>query len=188
MGNFYVNYTVRGVDQQAVAGALAGRHSAVTPADHGAVIVFDEESDGQDTQTISSLAMRMSEALHCPVLAVLNHDDVILWYQLYLSGRLEDEYDSAPGYFEAGDELPVPSGGNAGKLCAAFGATTVEQVEEILRKSGFEGDSYTFAADRHADLVRALGLNEWAVGTAYASLEEGELPEGLSPDDIVHTA
>src|SRR5581483_882204 len=104
MGNFYVNYTLAGVTQDAVAKALAGRKCIVTPAANGAVVAFDEESDSQDTRVISSLASELSRRLSCAVLAVLNHDDDVLWYQLYTNGNLQDEYDSSPGYFDGGAE------------------------------------------------------------------------------------
>jgi hypothetical protein len=85
MGNFYTNHTLRGPSQQAVAVALAGRSAVVAPSQDGCVVVFDEQSDYQDTHAISSLAERLSREFDCPVLAVLNHDDDILWYQLYLN-------------------------------------------------------------------------------------------------------
>src|ERR1017187_6166492 len=93
MGNFYTNYTLRGPSQQSVAAALAGRSAIVTPAQDGCVVVFDEESDEQNQEIIAELASRLSGELRCSLLAVLNHDDDILWYQLYLSGELVDEYD-----------------------------------------------------------------------------------------------
>ena len=100
MGNFYTNYTLKGPSQQVVAAALAGRPAIVTPDQDGCVVVFDEASDEQDSAVITELASRLSRELRCPVLAVLNHDDDILWYQLYLGGELADEYDSSPGYFD----------------------------------------------------------------------------------------
>src|SRR2546423_14770558 len=87
MGNFYTNYTLRGPSQQAVAAALAGRKATVTPLHGGCVVVFDEASDDQDQERIVELAARLSSELRCPVLAVLNHDDDILWYQLYEFGK-----------------------------------------------------------------------------------------------------
>ena len=87
MGNFYTNYTLRGPSQQTVVAALAGRSAIVTPAQDGCVVVFDEESDEQNTEVITGLTSRLSCELRCPVLAVLNHDDDIFWYQLYLSGE-----------------------------------------------------------------------------------------------------
>ena len=160
----------------------------MTPSTKDTVVAFDEESDNQDQRVISSLATDLSRKLRCPVLAVLNHDDDILWYQLYKDGELQDQYDSSPGYFDPSAEPSAPAGGDAAKLCAAFGSAKTEEVERVLRKSAFDDDGYTFAIERHGDLVSALGISAFGVGTAYASFESDELPEGLSQDDVVRTA
>jgi hypothetical protein len=186
MGNFYVNYTLRGPAQKEIAAALEGRTARVTPEHNGCVVAFDELSDRQDTDEISSLAEKLSDQFGCPVLAVLNHDDDILWYQLYLSGTLADEYNSSPGYFEATEPSP-PEGGSAEKLAEVFGGE-VEAIDKVLRKSSFEADGYVFAVDRHADLVKALGISDHAVGTAYASFDHDELPEGLSAESVLNVS
>jgi len=185
MGNFYTNFTLKGPSQQAVADALSGRSAVVTPAQDGCIVVFDEQSDGQDSGVITELASGLSRKLHCPVLAVLNHDDDILWYQLYLSGKLADQYDSSPGYFDASAKPSAPAGGDAQKLCSAFGAGSAAEVESILRKSSFDEGGYTFAVERHADLVRSLGIPDFGVGTGFRSITDGELPEGLDEDSIL---
>lgn len=189
MGNFYTNYTLKGPGQQAVAAALAGRNTIVTPDLNGYVMVFDEQSDTQDMEIISGLAATLSEEFKCPVLAVLNHDDDILWFQLYENGELSDEYDSAPGYFEGGEEPSVPSGGDAGRLCFIFGSGDVEAVEAILRTSFMDEEGYAFALDRHADLVNALNLPELGVGQTYAGFGDPDFdyPEGLTAGDFVRT-
>jgi hypothetical protein len=190
MGSFYTNYTLRGPDQRSVAATLAGRSSIVTPAQDGCVVVFDEESDSQNQEVISELAGRLSGAFGCPVLAVLNHDDDIFWYQLYLNGELVDQYDSSPGYFETADEeaaMAGPDGGDAKKICDAFGAISTKEVERILRKSSFEDGGYTFAIERHADFVDALGIPSFSVGAGYDQITAGEPPEELSASDLVST-
>ena len=188
MGNFYTNYTLRGPGQQAAAAALAGRSALVTRAQDGCVVVFDEQSDERDTAVISELASHLSRELRCPVLAVLNHDDDILWYQLYLSGELADEYDSSPGYFDASEEEPsAPAVGDVQKLCTAFGASAVAEVESVLRKSSYDADGYTFAVERHADLARALGIPSFGVGAGYRYVSEGELPDGVAEEDLMRT-
>jgi len=187
MGNFYTNYTLKGPSQQTVAAALAGRSAIVTPVRDGCVVVFDQASDDQDSAVIAELASRLSQRFSCPVLAVLNHDDDIFWYQLYLSGELADEYDSSPGYFDASAEPSAPVGGDSERLCSAFGANSQTTVEAVLRKSSYDDDGYVFAFQRHADLVRALNIPDWAVGTGYASFECDEVPEGLSISTILRT-
>jgi hypothetical protein len=164
---------------------LVGRKALVTPAQNGCVLVFDEQSDEQDVKQISELASKLSQKLACPVLAVLNHDDDILWYRLYEGGAMSDEYDSSPGYFDPAAEPSAPTGGNAQRLCSAFGATGVVAVERILRKSAYDDDGYAFAFQRHADLSWSLGLPEFGVGVSYASLERGEYPAGLAAEGLM---
>ncbi len=188
MGNFYANYTVRASDPQQVAAALAGRTAAVTPVRNDCVVVFDAESENQDIDVISELASQLSGQLSSPVLAVLNHDDDVLWFQLYDKGKLSDEYNSAPSYFDTTGELSPPAGGDADKLCAAFRSTNVRQVETILRNSSFEEDGYVFALHRHIDLVSALGISPFAVGTGYSSLEYEEFPDDLKSEDIIRVS
>jgi hypothetical protein len=188
MGNFYVNYTLRGVSQKAVAQALAGRTAYVSPEDHSCVVVYDEESDSQDQDVITELAQRLSDELNCTVLAVLNHDDDVFWYNLCTKGKVVDEYDSSPDHFDGGDEESAPSGGNAKKLCAAFGTTEVEEVDKILHDSSEEDSEYAFAVERHGALAHALGLPEFSVGAGFQTISEGELPESLDEDDLIRTS
>jgi hypothetical protein len=180
MGNFYTNYVLRAPTSEAVAKTLRER-SAIVVSAKGYVAVFDEESDNQDIEVISELATQLSGNLKCAVLAVLNHDDDILCYWLYDGGRLVDEYDSAPGYFDANVESDEPSGGDASRLCAAFEKSNVEQVERMLR-----GDFFVFAFERHQGLLEALGLPEFLAGTSYSSLQH-YLPEGLSEGQLIRT-
>lgn len=180
MGNFYVNYTLRGLSQQDVAAAVADRRARVTPVHNNCVVVFDEASDSQNATIIGDLASKLSRKFACPVLAVLDHDDDILWYQLYEKGELTDEYDSTPGYFDTDAEPSTPGGGDAARLCAAFGGDAAT-VDTVLR------GGYVFAFERHAAMVQALGISDYAVGTSYESFDCDELPEGLAAHDVLET-
>src|SRR5258708_6021920 len=99
MGGFYTNYTLRGPSQKAVASALAGRKAIVSPDSNGCVVAYDEASDDQDGEAIAALASHLSGSLHCPVLAVLDPDADILWYQLYEDTNLTAQHASPPPYF-----------------------------------------------------------------------------------------
>ena len=179
MGSFYVNYTVRSADQAAVARSLKGRKAYVTPARDGKLVVTDQAAETQEAGAVQEVGELLSRSLRTTVLAVLNHDDDMLWYGLFDHGRLTDEYNSAPGYFDGGDD--PPSGGDARKLCAAFGrAGSEKQLESILQKS-----DYVLAMERHLDLIKALGLPDFAVGCGFSYVEEGELPEGLSESELL---
>ena len=185
MGNFYVNYTVKHSDHKAVAEVLSGRSAYLTHPKDGCIVVIDKQSDEQNPDEITELGVLMSKKLSCPVLSVLNHDDGILWYRLFDCGEVMDTYDSAPDYFDPGEEPADPEGGDACKICSAFSSGNNLAVENILRKSSFDDDGYIFAMDRHADLVSALGLPAYSVGLGYNYAEQGDLPPGMKEDDLI---
>ena len=112
----------------------------------------------------------------------MNYDDDVLWYRLYIRGQKVDEYSSWIGI--AGQPR-VARGGDAEKLCRAFGSSNITDVEGVLRKPSEGKNSYVFAVDRHADLARALGIPAFGVGKGYRYVADGELPDGLHPEDLV---
>ena len=183
MGSFYVNYTVRLPDQNAVAKLLGGRTAYVSPAKNSAVVVFDEASENQDIELIRSLGEQLSKGTKAPVLAVLDHDDDMLWCGLFESGRCTDQYNSAPGYFKG--RMDPPIGGDSRKLCAVFGRGGQEaELEKVLRA---DSKTYVFAYERHAEIVRVLGLPDYAVACGFRYIEQGELPEGLTQGELLKT-
>src|SRR5262245_13640564 len=182
MGNFYTNITLRGPNQEAAAAALKGRRALVSPVSQGCILVFDEESEIQ-SEVVFRLAAKLSRQFACPALAVLNHDDDVLMYHLYERGAQRDMYDSLPG-FAGGDPHAPPKGGDADILCSAFGSTRVNEVSRILRAPN---ETYTFALDRHADLLAALGLPDWGAGSGFNYLSEGEFPDGLDESALLTT-
>lgn len=187
MGNFYVNYTVRTADQPRVVKALSGRKAFVTPPSGGALVVYDEAADSQEQATVMALGELLSSSLDAPVLAVLNHDDDLLWYGLFEHGECTDEYDSSPGYFDPEGMPQPPSGGDVEKLCAAFGSLNHDEIAQILKKSAMDDDGYLFAIDRHEDLVKALNLPDYAVGFRYALIAQGDIPPRLEESDLAST-
>ena len=184
MGSFYVNHIVKSESGAGVLKALAGRSAFIAKAGDGCVMVFDEESDSQNAEVMFNLGAELSGQLECPVLAVLNHDDDILAYGLFENGELTDQYNSAPDYFDPDGELADPQGGDAKRLAKAFGSQNADRVGEILRKSSYGEDGYTFATDRHADLARALGLPEVWINLGFNYLAQGALPSGLSQVEL----
>jgi hypothetical protein len=80
-----------------------------------------------------------------------------------------------------------PEGGDAKKLCAAFEANMITEVEAILRKPSVDEDGYVFAFERHADLAGTLGIPPFGVGASFSSISNGELPEELTAKDLVRT-
>ena len=78
-----------------------------------------------------------------------------------------------------------PEGGDAKKLCAAFGSDAVKEVEGILRKPFAEDNGYVFAMERHGDLAAALGIPSFGVGSGFELISSGELPEDLNGNELV---
>jgi hypothetical protein len=113
---------------------------------------------------------------------LLNHDDDILYFELYVNGEKTDEYNSNPAYF--GEDAPdEPTGGNAARLAAAFGTTDVAAIESALRKP-----DYIFATDRHRDLAAALGLPEFSVGIGFTYAEAGDPPPWVAEGTYIRSA
>lgn len=170
MGSFYTSHTLRGPSQAEVLARLKGRPSYVSTSERSFTTVLDEACESQDGEELAALGASLSEHFKCPVLALLNHDDDILYFELYENGEKSDEYNSNPAYFgEAEDDRP--SGGNAALLAAAFGASDAGLVETVLRSS-----EYIFATERHKDLATALGIPAFAVGIGYTYAEAGDPP------------
>ena len=181
MGNFYTSLTVRGADRDDVVQAMKGRTAAISPTFGEYTVVWDEECEKQDQAIIERLSLQLSKQVSSPVLAVLNHDDDILWYILCSPEEKLDEYNSAPGYFE-GNELP-PAGGNAHVLAKAI---AVNASEENIRRV-LQNTEYVFASERHSALLKALGM-PMAACTGYKYIAGGKLPPGVAGTDMVFTA
>lgn len=202
MGNFYVNFTLNTKQLGDVVRVLEelNRRAYVIPPAGEYIVVCDEECDEQDEKVITALAAGLSRQLRCAVLAVLNHDDDILWYSLYQDGTLSDQYNSCPDCFgpveryrgsvgefrrrlesiARGERVPLrgPTGGDAARLCEVFHQVdSLAEVEHILHSA----EGYVFACDQHAELACALGLPVDYVTIRYSDLAEFEEDAGSPP-------
>jgi len=184
MGNFYANVTLRSAETDSVVQTLTylRRRAFVAPARNGATVVYDQAiEDGQSE--LKGLAAELSRRHACDALAVMIADDDVLWYGFYRGGRLHHEYDSNPSY-DSGDPPEPPEGGDAGALAAAFGAgDQAARLEQVLRAPSGE-DDFVFEHERHAEIVRLLGLPDIAVASGYNYIAGGELPEGLAEREL----
>jgi hypothetical protein len=148
--------------------AALGRDAYVADAGQ-ACVVYDRQCEEQDTQVLAALAEHLAARLDTWALAVLNHDDSILWFQCYAGADLVAEYAN-----RGGPHTEVRA------LCRALGrAGDVVAVWLLLRLP------FLFQVWRHARLVRRLGLPEAAVGFGFTYLARGEVPEGLAPGRLI---
>jgi hypothetical protein len=185
MGSFYTNITLRTERHDDVVSLLRdeGREAFVSRPQRGCVVVYDRECEDQDIEVLKKLGGLLSTKLRCAALGVLNHDDDVLIYMLHDNGKLVDEYNSSPAYFDSGPGEP-PEGGDASRLGSAFGIASTGGIEEVLHmpNGGGSGDGYIFESERHQALAEALGTPAIAVHTGFNYIEEGELPDGVDSD------
>jgi hypothetical protein len=162
MGLSYTNATIKGPTQKAIATYLEdhGRSVLVSPTIQEITVVY-EMAQGSAT---------LSTHFKCPVLLLGIYDDDILVYRLYISGHSADSYESRPGYF-TGDTLS-PRGGDARKLCRAFGVEGVEETIDAILRHPRAG----YALEEHQALVAALGWPYFAAGVSgFMILEQPEI-------------
>ncbi|MBS2002172.1 MAG: YbaB/EbfC family nucleoid-associated protein [Candidatus Obscuribacterales bacterium] len=177
MGNFYSNITLSTGERDKVINFLIEqkRHTFVYPIDDF-ICVFPKHDS-----VLFELAEQLSALLKCPAFAVMIHDDDLLIYKLFDSGKLLDQYNSCPGYFSGVDQ--PSSGGDPEKLCLVYSAPDeVEALEEILRKN------YTFESNRHDAIIAKLNLPYCTVGSGFGYLERDETPDDLVVADLIETA
>lgn len=181
MGSFYTNLAVRGVTQSELLHWLRGRPAFVSKIQAGIVVVLDAACEDQAVPVLANLSSEISKAFHCHVFAILNHDDDVLYFELYGDGRRVDAYNSCPAFFEESPKSNDPVGGDAAQLCAIFGANDVAKLEAALR------GNYVFAFERHRDMAVALGLPSFSVGLGYNYMNRGNLPPGAVNGEYVHS-
>jgi hypothetical protein len=194
MGSFYTSHTVHGPAQAQILDWLQDRPAYVSSTtDNAITIVLDEASESQDPAELAGLASGLSARFNCPVLALLNHDDDVLYFELYENGKKTDQYNSTPDFMgeepdedEAGDEAggdgrTPPSGGDATRLAAAFGGDAAA-VEAALRGTGF-----VLQVERHKALATALNIPGFAIGIGYHYAAAKDYPDDVPPETYVHT-
>jgi hypothetical protein len=181
LGSFYTNHTVRGPSQAELLDWLGDRPAFVSKSERGLSVVLDAECEDQDGEVLASLASGISGQMHCHVLAVLNHDDDVLYFELYENGEKIDEYNSSPAFFDDSADSDEPKGGNAALLGKVFGDSDPAKVEAALR------GEYVFAFERHRDLALALGLPMYSVGLGYNYVSEGDLPPDAPDGEYKHS-
>ncbi len=178
MGLFCVSFHVRTADEKAVSAALKARggHHRVLAPKGGWVSAYDERASRQDETRIRELAESLSQDLMAAAIAFLVHDSDIACYWLFDRGRLLDEYNSCPDYFDddAKDQASGAAGGQPDVLvryCRADVST--DNLAEILTQQA------VFADDLVAELAQALGIDPERALSDYRDLADGGGPGGF---------
>jgi hypothetical protein len=184
MGLFCVNFHFRTNDDRALRAVLDRRGVSryrVLPEKGGWTSLYEEQASRQDEQRIRDLASGLSKDMHVAAIAFLVHDSDIACYWLYENGRMLDEYNSCPHYFDddaTADGPPSPSGGLPDVLLryCRSGVREDELAAIIAQET-------TFAEAVIEQLAEALGIERERAIADYRDMAGGEGPEGMDGDD-----
>lgn len=169
MGTFYTNITIRAPEKNDPEEVLRSLGRSLYISRQALdVVVFDSRCEDQGTEELGALAEHLSRELHCVTFAVLNHDDSVLWLQLYQDSELLAEYAS-----KGGPRTDV------GGLCRAL-----NRPEAWWRTWWTLARPYVFETNRHAALVRIFGMPHVAVGFGFEYIRRGEVPAGMTREDF----
>lgn len=141
MGTFYTNIHLKHGKQQDVFSVIeeCGGVPAYISKPHGGWIsVFPQATESQDDTVMKKVCASLSAKLNTGVIGFTCHDSDIFIYVLAENGRVVDEFNSCPGYFDGSDD--APSGGDADRLmryCPP--GTTREQIEKLLHNKNGDG-------------------------------------------------
>ena len=191
MGIFYTNVVLYGPDQSEIKDYLnkLNRISYISPTEDKFTVIYDQETEDQNTDVVRKLTEKLSNKFGCPALSSLVHDGDIFMYWLYDSGELLDTYNSIPGYFDTTIEKSMPEGGDAAKLCEAFDVPTsknaLNDIFKLVERTNIDddwSDEYLNGEDIHRELAQVLGMPPFAVNIGFYTIENDYLP-----DDLEHT-
>ena len=178
MGLFCVNLHFRSTDEKALSAALENRRIdrfRIGPAKNGWTSLFEERASQQDDERIRELAGGLSSDLRTAAIAFLVHDSDVACYWLYENGRLLDEYNSCPDYFDADsdDESPKSVGGRPDVLVRfCRPGVQQDQLAAILSEEA------TFAEDVIGRLAAVLGIDRARALANYNSADDEGSDDG----------
>ena len=180
-GSFYTSIIVVQADPKAVINFIKTQslkafivfsHSDV-PTD---VLVCEKGMEGQDEAYGKALAERLSKSLSGVTVYSLNHDSDILVIAIFSAGTQVFSYDSAPGYFDGKDDPPFMKG--IENVSTVFPSAAISDLDKALK------GEFIFADDRHAEIMKALGLPTYTAGLGYGYLNEPETRKTLENNKL----
>lgn len=184
MGLFCVNIHFRTTDDKPLSAALNHRGATqyrILPAKNGWTSLYEEEASWQNEARIRVLAGGLSKELHVAAVAFMVHDSDIACYWLFDDGRLLDQYNSCPAYFDedaTDDGPPSPTGGRPDVLLP-YCRTGVRQhdLAAVLAEQAVFAES---VIERLAD---ALGIDGDRALADYRDVSDGDGPNGTDEGD-----
>ena len=168
MGSFFVNVNVRATDRQAVEKEVKALNTAaawVTGAKNGWITIYEEGASTQDEDRIRKLTERVSAGLKAPAIAFLVHDSDFLCYWLFDDGRLIDDFNSCPDYFDEGANEDALTGRPDVLLKYCPPGTKLGDVEQVLSDK-----EQVFAENQLTKLADLLEIDSMRAGVDYRDI------------------
>jgi hypothetical protein len=147
------------------------------PPRDGWATLYEELASEQNDTRIQSLTADLSKDLQVPAIAFMVHDSDIACYWLFENGRLLDQFNSCPDYFDdAMDDEPTGATGGRPEILLRFTRPGVEaaQLEAILSQKSL------FAENVIEQLAETLGI---APERAVGDFRNGFMDGGEDEDD-----
>ena len=144
---------------------------------NGWATLYEELASEQDDTRIESLTADLSRDLQVPAIAFMVHDSDIACYWLFENGRLLDQFNSCPDYFDdAMDDEPSGATGGRPEIRLPFTLLGVQaaQLEAILSQKSL------FAENVIEQLAETLGI---APERAVGDFRNGFMDGGEDEDD-----
>ena len=159
MGAFYGSIHVRTENSDAVRKALdqvakeAGGNFLLGPAFNGWTSVFPSDSGQSDRISLEIAKLVPNDIFHLIV-----HDDDIFAYYFYRDGRLIDQYNSCPDYFNEVSEEEKQRCQGRPELFQDL-LPEPESLGRLKTLLAADKEEYTFESERMAKFVELLGLS-----------------------------
>src|SRR5262245_6134532 len=182
MGLFCANVHFRTTDDKALAASLSRRgvtRYRVAPDKGGWTSLYEERASQQDDGWIRDLAGGLSRDLHVAAVAFLIHDSDIACYWLYDDGRLLDDFNSCPGYFDDDADGPGPRSGGRPDVLSRYCRAGVRQ-EDL---AAILAEEALFAETLIEKLAAALGIDPGRAIADYRHADDDGGPGGFDDDD-----
>jgi WD40 repeat protein len=185
MGAFYGSVQIRGDDRQVIQQVLeeVARKKKfrflLGPVINGWIGVYPE-GKGQDNRVAKSLARQLPhEILHLMV-----HDDDVFAYEYYRDGRLIDQYNSCPDYFEKVPDRERENLRGRPETLAHLAIDEAKFAALEVQLTKPEDEAFVFISELLLAFAGAFGIRNAL--TSYEYLKEGETDEVEGWSEFIH--
>lgn len=169
VGNFYTSITLRNAQFDSVVREMrALNRESYVYSDGSVSIVYDRETEKQDTTILAALAEHLADRLGTKAFAVLDHDDDVLWFQLYDGKDLVTEYCNQNG----------PTTDIRALARSLTDGRSRLRLWYILRRP------YVFQVNRHIALNKLFGFPEASI-LGYEYIHRGERTDDMTGGQLV---